>query len=114
MCGKRQAFETEGRDCKSLLTKIYYIVDPMRLRAFVLVLLTGTLFFFQGCNDEKGVYELFSGTVPPFEIQNGEQYSYTNPLSLFLTLKGDAVELEGQVYAIKATSSGDDSIIYLN
>jgi len=112
MCGKRQAFETAGRDCKSLLTRIYYKVDPMRLRAFVLVLVTGTMILFKGCNDEKGVYGLFSGTVPRFEIQNGEEYSYTNPRSLFLTLKGDAVELEGQVYPIKATSSGEDSINY--
>jgi len=84
----------------------------MRLRAFVLVLVTGTMILFKGCNDEKGVYGLFSGTVPRFEIQNGEEYSYTNPRSLFLTLKGDAVELEGQVYPIKATSSGEDSINY--
>jgi len=70
------------------------------------------MILFKGCNDEKGVYGLFSGTVPRFEIQNGEEYSYTNPRSLFLTLKGDAVELEGQVYPIKATSSGEDSINY--
>jgi len=75
-------------------------------------LLTGTVIFFQGCNDEEGVYGLFSGTVPRFEIRNGDQYSYTDPLSLFLTLKGDAVELEGQVYTIKATSRWDDSIHY--
>lgn len=84
----------------------------MRLRACVMVLLTGTMIFFQGCNDEKGVYDLFSGTVPRFEIQEGEAYSYTVPLSLFLTMKGDAVELDGQVYTIKTTSSGEDSISY--
>lgn len=112
MCGKRQTFETEGCDCKGLLTKIYYKVDPMRLRALARVLLTGTVIFFQGCNDEEGVYELFSGTVPRLEIRNGEQYSYTDPLSLFLTMKGDAVEVEGHVYSIKATSSGEDSINY--
>lgn len=84
----------------------------MRLRAFIMVLLTGMMIFFPGCKDEEGVYELFSGTVPRFEIQNGEEYSYTEPFSLFLTLKGDAVELEGQVYPIETTSSGEDSINY--
>jgi hypothetical protein len=84
----------------------------MKLRAIVLTLFTTLMMLFQACNDDKGVYELFSGTLPRFEIQNGQGTIYTNPQSLFLTMKGNAVELEGAVYPIEVTSDKEESITY--
>jgi hypothetical protein len=84
----------------------------MKLSAIIPTLLAGFFLLFQGCNNEKGLYELFSGAVPRFEIQSGDQYRYTAPSTLFLTMKGDAVELDGEVYSIKETYNGPEMITY--
>ncbi len=84
----------------------------MKLRVFIPLLLASFSFFFQGCNDEKGVYELFSGTLPRIEIPNGEGSSYTEPQTLFFTLKGNAVELEGEVYPIELISDDEELTFY--
>jgi hypothetical protein len=84
----------------------------MKLRSIVPALLTGLLALLQGCNDETGVYELFSGTIPRLEIQEGGESLYTDPQSLFLTMKGNAVELEGDVYSIEVTSEEEERITY--
>lgn len=84
----------------------------MKLRAIIPVLFTSFLMFFQGCNSDKGLYELFSGTLPRFEIMDGEESRYTTPLSLFITMKGDAVELEGEVYSIQHSSEDEERIVY--
>ncbi|MCD4711400.1 MAG: hypothetical protein K8R52_11195 [Bacteroidales bacterium] len=84
----------------------------MKLRAIVPTLFAGFILLFQGCNSEKGLYELFSGTVPRFEIPDEEGYLYTSPQSLFFTMKGNAVELKGEVYSIEVTSDDEDRITY--
>ena len=55
---------------------------------------------------------MFSGTLPRMEIPSAEASSYTSPRSIFLTMKGDAVELEGEVYSIKLISEDEDQISY--
>ncbi len=84
----------------------------MKLRAIVPALLAVFTLLFHGCKDEKAMYELFSGTIPRFEIPDGEGFRSIAPQSLFFTMKGDAVELEGEVYAIEKTSDNEDRIIY--
>jgi hypothetical protein len=84
----------------------------MKLRAIYPLLTAGFFLFLQACNDEKGIYELFSGTLPRFEIQDGDGYRYTSPATLFFTMKGNAVELNGEVYSIKETSDDQESITY--
>jgi hypothetical protein len=70
------------------------------------------IMLFQACGNEKGVYELFSGTLPRFELADEEGSTYTSPQSIFLTMKGDAVEIEGEVYPIKPGSDNEESISY--
>ena len=84
----------------------------MKLRALVPVLFASFLLLFQGCKDEKGLYELFSGTLPRFEFADGDGSRYTNPESLFFTMKGNAVELEGEVYPLEITSDDEERITY--
>ncbi|MEA3461150.1 MAG: hypothetical protein U9R49_04660, partial [Bacteroidota bacterium] len=60
----------------------------------------------------KGVYELFSGTLPRIEIPDGEGSRYTDPQSLFFTLKGNAIELEGEVYSIEEISDDEEMTTY--
>ena len=84
----------------------------MKLRALVPVLFACKLLLLQGCNDEKGLYELFSGTLPRFELPDGDGSRYTNPESLFFTMKGNAVELEGEVYPLEITSDDEERITY--
>ena len=42
------------------------------------------------------------------EIPSAEASDHTPPRSIFLTMKGDAVELEGEVYSIKLISEDDE------
>jgi len=84
----------------------------MKLRAFFPILLAGIILLLQGCNDKNGVYELFSGTVPRLEIPDGEGSRHTAPQSLFFTMKGNAVELEGEVYSIEITSEDEEQITF--
>jgi hypothetical protein len=76
----------------------------MKLSAFVPVLLAAFFLLFQGCKDEKGIYELFSGTLPRIEISDEDGSRFTDPKSLFFTLKGNVIELEGEVYPIELIS----------
>jgi hypothetical protein len=84
----------------------------MKLRALVPLLFISMIMLFQACGNEKGVYELFSGTLPRFELADEEGSTYTSPQSIFLTMKGDAVEIEGEVYPIKPGSDNEESISY--
>lgn len=84
----------------------------MKLRAFVPVLFASIILLFQGCNNEKGLYELFSGTLPRIEIPDEEGSWYTTPKSLFFTMKRDAIELEGEVYSIQLNSEDEERINY--
>lgn len=84
----------------------------MKAHAFVPVLIAGISLLFQGCNDEKGVYELFSGTLPRIEIQEEEGSRYTDPQVLFFTLKGNAVEVEGEVYPIEEIADDEEMTNY--
>lgn len=84
----------------------------MKLSTVVPALLAGSFLLLQGCKDEKGLYELFSGAVPRFEIPSGDDYRYTAPATLFFTMKGNAVELDGEVYSIEETSNDQEMITY--
>lgn len=84
----------------------------MKARTLIQVLFISISFFFQGCNSEKGIYELFSGTLPRIEIPDEEGSSYTNAQSVFITMKGDAVELEGEVYPIRLSSEDEEEMVF--
>jgi len=84
----------------------------MKQSAIIPFIVAGIILLLQGCNDDKGLYELFSGTLPRFEIQDEEGSSYTSPQSLFFTMKGDAVELDGEVYPIEFESEDEQRISY--
>jgi hypothetical protein len=84
----------------------------MKLRPIILTLSAGLFLLFQGCNEQEGVYELFSGSIPRFEITEGEESRYTEAQSIFLTLKGDAVEVAGEVYSMETISEDQEKITY--
>jgi len=67
---------------------------------------------FQGCNEQEGIYDLFSGSIPRIEIPGDEGFGYTDAQTLFLTLKGDAVEFAGEVYPLKILSEDEEKINY--
>ena len=62
------------------------------------------------CGEKEEQYGLFSGTLPVFEVSDGESSRYTEPKSLFITLMNDEVQLDGQMYAIKLESEDDEAI----
>jgi hypothetical protein len=66
----------------------------------------------QACNNEQGIFGLFSGTLPRFEVTEGETASFTIPQTLFLTMKGDALELEGEVHPLELSAEDEESIVY--
>ena len=84
----------------------------MKLRTFFPILLAGIILFLQGCNDKKGVYELFSGTLPRMEIPGEDGSRFIAPQSLFFTMKGNAIELEGEVYPIEISSEDEEQITF--
>jgi hypothetical protein len=84
----------------------------MKLRAFFPILLAAIILFLPGCSDKKGVYELFSGTLPRMEIPGEEGNRAIAPQSLFFTMKGNAVELEGEVYPIEISSEDEEQITF--
>ena len=84
----------------------------MKLRALVLVLAAGMALPFQGCNDRKGVYELFSGTLPSIETTQNGEVRHSAPETLFFTMKGNAVEADGEVYPIRLLTEDAEMITY--
>jgi hypothetical protein len=84
----------------------------MRPRNVILCLLSSLFLLFQGCNEPEGIYGLFSGSIPRIEIPEGEGFRYTDAQTLFLTLKGDAVEFAGEVHPLKILSENEEKINY--
>jgi hypothetical protein len=84
----------------------------MKLRTVVLTISSVLFLLFQGCNEQESVYELFSGSIPRFEINEGEDSRYTEAQSLFLTLKRDAVEVAGVVYPLEITLDDEERTTY--
>ncbi|MCK5136088.1 MAG: Zn-dependent hydrolase [Bacteroidales bacterium] len=85
----------------------------MKLRSLFPAIIAGFFLVFQGCNEKEAMYDLFAGTLPIFEIADGEAFSYTSPRSIFLRLMDDAVELEGEMYTIERTSEDDQQVAFL-
>jgi hypothetical protein len=84
----------------------------MKIQAYMPLVVTSLIMFLQGCSNEKGIYGLYSGTLPRFEMADGDEIRYTTPRSLFLTLKGDVVEWEGEVYPIQLSSEDEEKIVF--
>jgi hypothetical protein len=84
----------------------------MNLRTTILSVSAGVLLLLQGCNDQVAVYELFSGSIPRIEISMEEGSRYTDAQTLFITLKGNAVEFAGEVYPLETLSEDEQTINY--
>jgi len=84
----------------------------MKPRIVILTLSALLFLLFQGCNEREGVYELFSGSLPRIEITESEGSRYTEAQTLFLTLKGNAVEVAGEVYPLETISEDEERITY--
>jgi len=84
----------------------------MKLPKAIPSLCVGLIMLLQGCNDQAGVYERFSGSVPRIEIPLEDGSRYTDAQTLFITLKGNALELAGEVYPLKIVSEDEQTINY--
>ncbi len=84
----------------------------MKPRTLILSLSAGLILLLQGCNEQEGVYELFSGSVPRIEIAMEEGSRYTEAQTLFITLKGNAVEVSGEVYSLEIVSEDEQKFSY--
>jgi hypothetical protein len=84
----------------------------MKLKAFIPALVSSLILFLPACNNEQGIFELFSGTLPRIELTDGGTVNFTSPQTIFLTMKGDALELEGKVYPLEFSSADEEQIVY--
>lgn len=85
----------------------------MQLRSLIPAIIAGFFLVFQGCNEKEAMFDLFAGTLPIFEVSDGESLFYTTPRSLFLRMMDDAIELEGEIYSIERTSEDDQQVTFL-
>jgi hypothetical protein len=114
MCGQRKAVRPKGCHCQSILTTNHYplsiIYYHMKIRIVSTTVIVALLLLIQGCSNREVLSDLFSGTLPMFEIVEGSGTSYTQPKSLFIRLMNDEIEVEGQLYPISRESEDEDHI----
>lgn len=84
----------------------------MRLIFLRSIIFAALLLLVQSCNEEDMLQELFSGTLPSFEMKEGEKVDYTKARTLFIRLMNDEVELDGQLYPIKIEDENDEQIVF--
>ena len=84
----------------------------MKTRLVFSISIFTMLLFFQACNEEEILSDLFSGTLPKFEITEGESTRYTESQSIFIRLMNDEVQLDGQLYPIKLQSESEEVITF--
>jgi len=84
----------------------------MRLTFLRTIIFAALLLLVQSCNKEDNLQELFSGTLPSFEMKEGEKVRYTEARTLFIRLMNDEVELDGQRYPIKIVNENDEQIVF--
>jgi hypothetical protein len=84
----------------------------MKNQSLIAVLITAIALFFNGCAEKETMYDLFSGTLPSFEIMEEGATKYTDPQSLFLTLMDDAVDLNGTSYSVEKITDDADQVIF--
>jgi len=77
-----------------------------------IVIFTTILLLAQSCNKEESLQELFSGTLPSFEIKTGENVSFTEAKTLFIHLMNDEVEVDGQLYSIEIVEENEEQIVF--
>ncbi len=81
----------------------------MKKNGTSLLLLTGLLFW-QGCSQPEPMFDLYWGTLPVMEIHEGENGEMTTAMSVFLTLKEDAVAFNGAIFPLETVSDGDAKV----
>lgn len=84
----------------------------MKFRILITVIFAVLLTLVQSCTEKDGLNDLFSGTLPRFEIHEGETLRYTEAKSLFIRLMDDKAEYEGQLYSIKIQNEDEEKIVY--
>jgi len=78
------------------------------ISAFTGLLLLG----FSSCSDNEAVNELYSGTLPRMELGDGDSNTHTQARSVFITLKGNAIELDGEVWPIELNAEDENQATY--
>ena len=84
----------------------------MKIRIASSAVLVVLLFLVQSCNKKESLNDLFSGTLPIFQINKGESVNYTDSKSLFIRLMNEEAEMEGQLYPIKIIEEDEEQIVF--
>ena len=83
----------------------------MKPRFLLLPVIAGLLLT-TGCGREEAIQDMFSGTLPVFEVTEGNTIRYTEPKSLFLTLMNDRLEMKGQTFPIEKQSEDEEQVVF--
>jgi hypothetical protein len=83
----------------------------MRPTSIIPVFLT-SMILLGGCSDKETLNDLFSGTLPSFEIIEDGQTVFTEPKSLFINLMNNNLEFEGGLYPLESTSVDQNMISF--
>jgi hypothetical protein len=82
----------------------------MKPRIILTSIWVAAILILNGCGQQEGFADLFSGTVPVLEIRSGVKPQHTEPRTVFITLMKSELEVDGQVYPIQIISESEESI----
>ncbi len=81
-------------------------------RSVPAAILVAVILFLQSCNQKEELQDLFSGTLPMFEVTEGNSIHYTQARSLFFTLMNNEVQFEGNSYPIDRQSEDQEQVAF--
>jgi hypothetical protein len=84
----------------------------MTPRSVPAAILVAVILILQSCNQKEELQYLFSGTLPMFEISEGDSIRYTEARSLFITLMNNEVQFEGNSYPIDRLSEDQEQAVF--
>jgi hypothetical protein len=83
----------------------------MKHSALIPAMITAAMWF-AGCNPQTEINDLFSGTLPAFEMTGEEENGMSEPLSLFVRILGNNVEFQGELYPAEVTFSDETMVSF--
>lgn len=83
----------------------------MKHSALIPAMITAAMWL-AGCNPQTEINDLFSGTLPAFEMTGEEENGMSEPLSLFVRILGNNVEFQGELYPAEVTFSDETMVSY--
>jgi hypothetical protein len=81
----------------------------MKTRISLIISISAMLALLHSCGEREQIQGLFSGTLPVFEIGQGDSRSFTEARSLFIRIMDKEAEVDGEVYALSADAETEES-----